>query len=64
MCQIFEDKSTSLTVFDAWENEIQCKNIMETLKVSWLRRANFLIGLAYPKHIFVVNQEAEKLHQI
>ena len=37
---------------------------MQILKVSWLRRLNFLIGLAYPKHIFVVNQKAEKLHQI
>ena len=45
-------------MFDASENEMQCKNIMQTLKVSWLRKTNFLIGLAYPKHIFVVNQEA------
>ena len=52
-------------MFDTiWENEMQCKNVMQILKVFWLRRTNFLIGLAYPKHIFVVNQEAEKLHQI
>ena len=55
---VFEDKSITLTMFDASENEMQCKNIMQTLKVSWLRKTNFLIGLAYPKHIFVVNQEA------
>ena len=52
-------------MFDTiWENEMQCKNVMQILKVFWLRRTNILIGLAYPKHIFVVNQEAEKLHQI
>ena len=51
-------------MFDTLENEMQCKNIMQTLKVSWLRRMNFIIGHAYPKHIFVVNEEAQKLHQI
>ena len=51
-------------MFDALENEMQWKNIMQTLKVSGLRRTNVLLGHAYPKHIVVVNEEAEKLHQI